>query len=113
MPGGGFFKVGPGQITDDSELAMSLLWALTECKSTLNGTIFCKHYKKWVDSRPFDIGNNTRATIGKLSNLKADDKNVFKKFKLETENASTKSISNGSLMRLSPLFVWSQNLNVE
>lgn len=28
MPGGGPFALNPGQITDDSELAMSLMWAL-------------------------------------------------------------------------------------
>lgn len=28
MPGGGPFRLNPGQITDDSELAMSLLWGL-------------------------------------------------------------------------------------
>ena len=27
-PGGGPFNVGPGQITDDSELAMCLMWAI-------------------------------------------------------------------------------------
>jgi len=30
MPGGGYFNVGPGQVTDDSELSMCLLWALVE-----------------------------------------------------------------------------------
>ena len=25
MPGGGFFKVGPGQVSDDSELALCLM----------------------------------------------------------------------------------------
>jgi len=29
MPGGGPHSVGPGQITDDSEMAMALLHALT------------------------------------------------------------------------------------
>ena len=29
MPGGGPHKVGPGQITDDSEMAMAMLWGLT------------------------------------------------------------------------------------
>ena len=29
MPGGGPHKVGPGQITDDSEMAISLIWGLT------------------------------------------------------------------------------------
>ena len=28
MPGGGFFKLAPGQVTDDSEQAMCLLWAI-------------------------------------------------------------------------------------
>jgi ADP-ribosylglycohydrolase len=28
MPGGGPFCLNPGQVTDDSELAMSLMWAL-------------------------------------------------------------------------------------
>jgi ADP-ribosylglycohydrolase len=28
MPGGGVFKIGPGQITDDSELAMCMLHGL-------------------------------------------------------------------------------------
>lgn len=30
MPGGGPHEVGPGQITDDSELAMCLLWGLVD-----------------------------------------------------------------------------------
>lgn len=28
MPGGGVWEVGPGQITDDGELTMSLAWGL-------------------------------------------------------------------------------------
>lgn len=28
MTGGGFFKIGPGQITDDGELMMSLMWGI-------------------------------------------------------------------------------------
>ena len=30
MPGGGVFNVGPGQVTDDSELAMCLLNAAND-----------------------------------------------------------------------------------
>ena len=30
MPGGGPFRLAPGQITDDSELAMCLMWGLIE-----------------------------------------------------------------------------------
>ena len=72
MPGGGFFKVGPGQITDDSEMAMSQMWALiAQGDIETNLAIF---YKRWYESRPFDVGNNTRATIGALSKIDASDK---------------------------------------
>ena len=33
-------------------------------------------YKKWVDSRPFDIGNTTRSTIGSMSGFQEDDPNL-------------------------------------
>ena len=36
MPGGGVFKVGPGQITDDSEMAMCLLHAANDDHEHLN-----------------------------------------------------------------------------
>ena len=32
MPGGGPFNLEPGQVTDDSELAMCLLWAISHTK---------------------------------------------------------------------------------
>lgn len=34
MHGGGPHGVGPGQITDDSEMALSLMWALIENEKT-------------------------------------------------------------------------------
>ena len=37
MPGGGPFEVGAGQITDDSELAMCLMWALVESNDGKQG----------------------------------------------------------------------------
>lgn len=33
MPGGGPHRTGPGQITDDSEMAMALLWGLINSNS--------------------------------------------------------------------------------
>jgi hypothetical protein len=33
MPGGGYFKVGSGQITGDSELSMCLMKAIINCNS--------------------------------------------------------------------------------
>lgn len=35
MPGGGWFKLAPGQVTDDSELAFSLIWAILRSNKKL------------------------------------------------------------------------------
>jgi len=47
------------------------------------------HYKMWVESRPFDIGNNTRATIGAMDRVK--DVDNLAKFAMEHGAKSTKS----------------------
>ena len=58
--GGGVFKVAPGQITDDSEMAMCLLHALADSgANTLNAKLLMKNYVKWFCSEPFDMGMTT------------------------------------------------------
>jgi len=62
MPGGGHWKVGPGQITDDSEISMCLLWSIVEENKDksqspcLNNQQIAKFYGEWIKSDPFDIG---------------------------------------------------------
>ena len=61
MPGGGPFALNPGQITDDSELAMCQMQALLEsAEEVKNGSFdankIAHWYRKWVGSGPFDIG---------------------------------------------------------
>ena len=74
MPGGGPFKLAPGQITDDSELAMMMMHGLLD--KTLPKQLqlgpnenrwnyfyinnIGEYYKKWFESPPFDIGITTR-----------------------------------------------------
>ena len=62
MPGGGAFGVGPGQITDDSELALCLAHALVSTgpaqhhnTQTLQNNVADK-YAEWLTSAPFDLG---------------------------------------------------------
>jgi ADP-ribosylglycohydrolase len=52
MPGGGIFRVAPGQITDDTEMMICLARGLTipPCDAR-------KEYKAWIDSGPFDCGS--------------------------------------------------------
>ena len=68
MMGGGPHKVAGGQITDDSEMAMSLLNAMVEAnekiaadaeKKVFNFETVGYQYFEWFDSDPFDIGETT------------------------------------------------------
>ena len=45
--GGGVFSVGPGQITDDSELAMCLLHGLIEGNGDLDINKIRDYYVMW------------------------------------------------------------------
>ena len=60
MPGRGTWKLAPGQVTDDCELAMCLLNALNEGNSKLDLKVTCKWYAKWMKSSPFDVGGTTK-----------------------------------------------------
>ena len=53
-------RVGPGQVTDDSEMALSLAHALIGHKpSQLQGAA-AEMYVKWLNSKPFDIGRKSK-----------------------------------------------------
>ena len=55
--GGGVLRVGPGQVTDDSEMAISLANGLFESRDrSLNINEITRWYAKWIQSSPFDIG---------------------------------------------------------
>lgn len=95
--GGGPFSVKPGQITDDSELALCLTRALIENKKYLNEKIAQK-YIKWFQSNPVDIGISTKKAF--LKTLSYDD--IVKNSKKYNKN----SLSNGCLMRISPLAIY-------
>ena len=71
MPGGGTHGNGPGQVTDDGEMTMCLLWGLSKnqkeqglLKIDLNHV--CEYYKEWILSSPFDIGVTTKDALGPL-----------------------------------------------
>ena len=117
MPGGGTFEVGPGQVTDDSEMAMCLMWALVEANEgkagsflerELNSDLIAKWYANWIKSVPFDIGNST---INGLRPL--EEANTIPKAWMSKQSAAEKnehSQSNGSLMRCTPMAVWTSSL---
>ena len=68
MPGGGEYSTNPGQVTDDGELMLCLMHALT---STLKPNLFdldeiVNYYKKWAESAPSYCEELVDHTIMKL-----------------------------------------------
>lgn len=99
--GGGPFKVEKGQVTDDTELAFGLLKSILE-NGRYDKEKAAQKYIKWYQSKPFDIGNNTLTILSGSKNYK----DCIKKTNL-------KSLSNGCLMRCSPLGIYGIFINNE
>jgi ADP-ribosyl-[dinitrogen reductase] hydrolase len=81
------WPIARGQITDDSEMAVALADSIIETGRYDSGAAL-KHYRKWFDSKPFDIGMTTFRALGGYS------------------TPSVTSQTNGALMRISPLAVY-------
>jgi len=78
----------PGQITDDSEMALALARTLIKTKK-YDQHATQQAYLKWLHSNPFDCGNTVRSSLlGKVNPT---------------------SQANGALMRISPLGIWGAN----
>ena len=116
MPGGGTHGNGPGQITDDSEMALCILWGLVAANESsvpgdtmtfdINQISNC--YALWLQSQPYDIGNTTAGALGAL--LADEDTKAHHAKKYSVENNAL-SMSNGCLMRVTPLAVWAAKLH--
>ena len=108
---GGIFGNGPGQVTDDSELAMCLLHGLHDSLPNYSANSIATHYRTWIESNPFDIGNTTRAALGQLYHKSGERLAEYALGAARTYNQGSKS--NGSFMRASPLAVWGRRLPVD
>jgi ADP-ribosyl-[dinitrogen reductase] hydrolase len=65
MPGGGVLGVGPGQVTDDTELALSLANGLLghHPQEGFPQEAVSEQYYGWLRSAPFDVGGTCRAAF--------------------------------------------------
>lgn len=108
LPGGGCWRVAPGQITDDGELTLCLARALAGGGFDLERIALS--YAKWIDSPPFDIGTTTRNGLGcthesQWAAVCRKDGYASAMTRAAAERNMT-SKANGSLMRAAPLGVW-------
>lgn len=87
MLGGGPHYVGPGQVTDDSELALCMMWGIIygdnywytkqsndnvkpqNWLKILDPDYIAEYYKKWYLSPPFDIGISTTNALSCLKHI--------------------------------------------
>ena len=107
---GGIFGNGPGQVTDDSELAMCLLNGICRTLPNWDADSIADYYKSWVMSEPFDIGMATRNSFAPLQNHH-EIKDLARIARESSKKHNGDSLSNGSFMRASPLAVYCRNMN--
>ena len=81
---------------------MCLLHGLVEGKGKLNAKAIVKNYGLWYKDGPFDIGTTTRNAMKYINPDKPDPRSM----RGESIRENYKSLSNGSLMRATPLAVW-------
>jgi ADP-ribosyl-[dinitrogen reductase] hydrolase len=95
--GGGWLKLKPGRVTDDTEMSLALGRALI-ASGGWNANAVADSYVAWLRSRPIDIGNTCRRGIqryiinGSLSSL-----------------PSERDAGNGAAMRNLPLVLLTLN----
>ena len=105
---GGFWNIGAGQPTDDSELALILARAiLTVGGYDRRGA--ANAYVSWLASRPFDVGGTIGASLG--AGLRAASSAGGRcEAVLREARRHTSSQANAALMRIAPLGIYGHAL---
>ena len=114
------FKSLRGQVTDDSEMSISMSLGILDSiikkiktfnDAKLNCNPISFHYLKWINSRPFDVGNTTYNALKIKDSAKYFDNDFFnndiaEQFYQNSKNYNKNSLSNGFLMRHTPMTVY-------
>jgi ADP-ribosyl-[dinitrogen reductase] hydrolase len=108
MPGGGVMRVGPGQITDDGELTLTLWQSLNsfDTSDVIPILTLMKGYAKWYESCPFDIGRTCSLAFETYSDFFENQIPTLNNCKLIVHNLNAMSEANGALMRASAIATW-------
>ncbi len=102
LPGGGFWRTAPGQITDDGELTLCLADALSKA-STFPLDAIARNYVEWHRSGPFDLG---QTIDGAFSVDDIGGKHIDRRIQKANAKFGKESKANGSLMRRVPFAIW-------
>jgi ADP-ribosylglycohydrolase len=103
ITGGGPFRLVPGQVTDDTQLATALATSLRAC-GRLDAVDLASRYVKWLEAA-FDIGTLTGTSLAHVQRLPngVPQREAGRKAWL---GSSRLNAGNGSLMRTAPIGVF-------
>ena len=104
MIGGGLGDFAPGEWTDDTTMAWCVLDAAARHKRLLSEASLdtvARNFRDWYDSRPPDIGNQTRAVLG--AGGPRPTSAGLRRASAEFAAGRARSAGNGSLMRTAPV----------
>jgi ADP-ribosyl-[dinitrogen reductase] hydrolase len=91
ITGGGWLRLAPGAVTDDTEMALALGRSLIRCGGFEVRDV-CEEFAAWLRSRPVDVGNTCRRGIHRYMTQGTVEAAFF-------EGAA----GNGAAMRILPL----------
>jgi ADP-ribosylglycohydrolase len=112
MPGGGRIRVGPGQITDDGELTLTLWRSLNSFETSHIVPILTlmTGYKDWYESCPFDMGRTCSLAFETFYDFfKGQHIHTLQDCKDTIKKVNDGSEANGALMRATAIATWAVN----
>jgi ADP-ribosyl-[dinitrogen reductase] hydrolase len=104
MIGGGLGGFAPGEWTDDTTMAWCILDVAAsgaDLRTADALTAIARHFRQWFDSRPPDIGNQTRSILGAVGAQPTGSAMTATSYDLHARTGHT--AGNGSLMRTAPV----------
>jgi ADP-ribosyl-[dinitrogen reductase] hydrolase len=61
--GGGWLRLKPGQVTDDTTMSLALGRAIQECEGRVEALACARAFDAWMRAKPVDIGNTVRRNL--------------------------------------------------
>lgn len=96
--GGGWLNLAPGEITDDTQMALCIARSLV-AQGRFDPDDIAARFVEWYQSNPKDIGNTTRHALALL----AAGTSWEEAGRLTHEGMRPRDASNGSIMRCAPV----------
>jgi ADP-ribosyl-[dinitrogen reductase] hydrolase len=101
--GGGWLKVAPGEITDDTQMALCIARSLVE-RGAFDADDITARFVEWRASQPKDIGNTTAHALEQLARGVP-----WQEAGQRTHEAMRpRDASNGSIMRCAPVALYAR-----